>query len=109
MEKIFLILVFCLLSGTAYAVTKLKWDASVGAEKYYLYSDKQVEPIASTDAPITEILLNTLNLTSGETYIFTVKAWNSAGFSDASNPVGYPIFIKAKAVYSTKGFGIISR
>jgi hypothetical protein len=34
---------------------------------------------------------------------------NSAGFSDASNPVGYPIFIKAKAIYNSKGFGINSR
>jgi len=91
-----------LFAVCSFAATRLKWDAPTTGgvvTKYFVYSDEQAEPIAETDAAVTEVSLSSLNLTPGKPYNFTVKAYNAAGLSAPSNSAAYtPPVVEAPAV-----------
>lgn len=91
-KRFFIISVsFALLCSSAIAA-RIEWDASSGlVEGYVVYFSDGTENYTYHAGPELGVdnIEDTLNLTPGVAYTFTVKAYNSYVFSDDSNSVEY--------------------
>ena len=91
MKKLILVFVMLLVCSISHAAS-LKWDAPEGVVNGYivLWTDNVVSTSWVDDVGlVTEVDLNTFNLSYDTTYYFTVQAYNNKGLSGISNVVEY--------------------
>ena len=92
MKKLFLVLIFLLVSFGIASATDLRWDASTGiVDGYNVYYTDEITDFNFDAGNVLEILdIDTnLQLLADTTYTFTMKAYNNVGESPVSNTVIY--------------------
>ena len=93
MKGLLIGVMFLLLSGSGQA-ENLIWDASTGNVTGYIvyYSDSIVTYNKNVgNVLIVEDIQGSLNLMPGNTYTFTVRAYNDFGISGESNSVDWTV------------------